>query len=82
MTNSTVLEAQLMSHDAGVTATELYTHLYMLRRYTVLESSSIDLPQHDKYRLLVLSVGCNDLFGPNARKVQEWKKDTEEEKWS
>ena len=27
-----------------------------------------------------MSVGGNDLFGPDARKVQEWKKDTEEEK--
>ena len=45
--NSTVLEAQLISHDAGVTATELYTHLHMLRRPTVLESPAIDLPQRD-----------------------------------
>ena len=30
-TNSTVLEAQLMPHDAGVTAAELYTYLHMLR---------------------------------------------------
>ena len=77
---SSVLEAQLMSHDAGVTAAELYTHLHMLRRRTVLESPSVDLPQCDKDRLLVMSLGGNDLFGPNARKVQEWKKDTEEEK--
>ena len=35
--NSTVLEAQIMSHDAAVTATELYTHLHMLRRCTALE---------------------------------------------
>ena len=27
-----------------------------------------------------LSVGGNDLFGPDARKVHEWKRDTEEEK--
>ena len=52
----------------------------MLRRRTVLESPSIDLPQRDKDHLLVMSVGGNDLFGPNARKVQEWKWDTEEEK--
>ena len=37
-------------------------------------------PQRDKDRLLVMSVGGNDFFGPNARKVQEWKRDTEEEK--
>ena len=78
--NSTVLEAQFMSHDAGFTATELYTHLHMLRRRTVLESSTVDLPQRDKDRLLVMSAGGNDLFGPNACKVQEWKKDTEVEK--
>ena len=69
--NSTVLGAQLLSHDAGVTAAELFTHLHMLRRLPVLESSSVDLPQRDKDRLLVFSVGGNDLFGPNARKVQE-----------
>ena len=78
--NSTVLEAQLMSHYAGVTVTELFTLLHMLHRRTVLESPSIDLPQRDKDRLLVMSVGGNNLFGPNACKVQEWKKDTEEEK--
>ena len=51
----------------------------MLRRRTVLESSTVDLPYaRDKDRLLVMSVGGNDLFGPNARKVQEWKKDNEE----
>ena len=66
--NSTVLEAQLMSHDAGVTATELYTHLHMLCRCTVLESSTVDLPQGDKDRLLVMAVGGNNLFGPNTRK--------------
>ena len=79
--NSTVLEAQLMSHDAGVTATELYTHLYMLRRRTALEFPAVNLPQRDKDRLLVMSFGGNDLFVPNARKVEEWKKDTEEEKF-
>ena len=56
--NSTVLEAQLMSHDAGVTATELYTHLHMLHRRTVLESSSVDLSQHDKNHLLIMSKLC------------------------
>ena len=68
-----------MSHDAGVTATELYTHLHMLRCRTVLYSPSVDLPQRDKDRLMVMSLGGQDLFGPNAQKVQEWKKDTEEE---
>ena len=52
----------------------------MFHRRPVLESSSVDLPQRDKDRLLVMSVGGNDLFDPNARKVQEWKKDTEEDK--
>ena len=76
---NSVLEAQLMSHDAGVTTTELYTHLHMLHRRTVLESSTVDLLQCNKDRLLVMAVGCNNLFGSNACKVQEWKKDTEEE---
>ena len=62
--------------DAGVTATELYTHLGMLRRRTNLESPAVNSFQRDK----VMSVGGNDLFGPNARKVQQWKKDTKEEK--
>ena len=77
--NSTVLEAQLMSHDAGVTFTELYTHLHMLRRRTVLKAPSIELPKCDKDRLMVMSLGGHDLFGPNARHVHEWCKDTEEE---
>ena len=78
--NCTALEAHLMAHDAGVTSTKLFTHLHMLRRRTVLESLTVDLPQGDKDRLLVMSVGGNDLFGPDARKVHEWKRDTEEEK--
>ena len=68
-----------MSNDSGVTATELFSHLHMQRRHTVLESPSVNLPQRDKDRLLVMSIGGN-VFGPNARKVQEWKKDTEEER--
>ena len=67
-----------MTHDAGATATELFTHLHMLRRRSVLDST-VALPQRDKDRLLVMSVGGNDLFGPDARKVHEWKLDTEEE---
>ena len=50
----------------------------MQRRHTVLESPSLNLPQRDKDRLLVMSIGGSDVFGPNARNVQEWKKDTEE----
>ena len=64
--NSMALEAHLMAHDAGVTSTELFTHLHMLRRRTVLESPTVDLPQRDKDHLLVMSVGGNDLFGPDA----------------
>ena len=60
-----------MSHDAGITAAELYTHLHMIHRCTVLESSRVNLPQRDKDRLLVMAAGGNALFGPNARKVQE-----------
>ena len=78
--NSMALEAHLMVYDAGVTSTELFTHLHMLRRRTVLESPTVDLPQRDKDRLLVMSVGGNDLFAPDARKVHEWKRDTKEEK--
>ena len=57
-----------------------FTHLHMLRRRTVLESPTVDLPQPDQNRLFVMSVGDNDLFGPDARKVHEWKRDTDEEK--
>ena len=77
--NSMALEAHIMTHDSGVTATELFTHLHMLRRHSVLDSPTVALPQRDKDRLLVMSVGGNDLFGPDARKVHEWKLDTEEE---
>ena len=78
--NSMALEAHLMAHDAGVTSTELFTNLHMLRPHTVLDSATVDLPQRDKDHLLVMSVGSNNLFGPNARKVHERKRDTEEEK--
>ena len=77
--NSMALEAHIMAHDSGVTETELFTHLHMLRRRSVLDSPTVALPQHDKDRLLVMSVGGNDLFGPDARKVHEWNLDTEEE---
>ena len=69
-----------MAHDSGVTSTELFTHLHMLRRRSILECPTVNLPQRDKDCLLVMSVGGNDLFGPDARKVHEWKLDTEEEK--
>ena len=78
--NSMALEAHLMAHDSGVTSMELFTHLHMLRCRSILESPTVDLPQRDKDRLLVMSVGGNDLFGPDARMVHEWKLDTEEEK--
>ena len=78
--NSMALEAHLMDHDSGVTSTELFTHLHMRRHRSILESPTVDLPQRDKDHLLVMSVGGNDLFGPDARKVHEWKLDTEEEK--
>ena len=77
--NSMALEAHIMAHNSGVTATYLFTHLHMLRRRSVLEAPTVTLPQRDKDRLLVLPVGGNDLFGPDARKVHEWKLDTEEE---
>ena len=35
--NSMALEAHIMAHDSGVTATELFTHLHMLRRRSVLD---------------------------------------------
>ena len=68
-----------MAHDSGVTATELFTHLHMLRRRSVLDSPTVTLPQRDKDRLLAMAVGGNDLFGPDVHKVHEWKLDTEEE---
>ena len=64
-----------MSHDATVTATEMNTHLHMLLRRSVLQSSAVDLPQKDKDCLLVMAIGGNHLFGPNARKMKEWKED-------
>ena len=77
--NSMALEAHIMAYDSGVTATELFTHLHMLRRRLVLEDPTVSLPQRDKDRLLVMEVGGQDLFGPNARQVHEWKRDTDEE---
>ena len=69
------MEAQLMSHDSAMTAGELFTHLHMLRRRTVLDTAGVDLPQRDKDKLMVMSIGDNDLFGPDAHMVAEWKKD-------
>ena len=60
--NSTVLEAQLMSHDAGVTSTELYTHLHLLRWRTVLEDPCLTMHRHDKDCLMVKSFGGHELF--------------------
>ena len=34
--NSMALEAHIMAHDSGVTATELFTHPHILRRRSVL----------------------------------------------
>ena len=70
--NPTIMEAQLMSHDSAMKATELFTHLYMLRCHTVLDTAGVDLPQRDKDRLILMSIGGNDLFGPDAHKVAEW----------
>ena len=72
------MEAQLMSHDShdsAMTTGELFTHLYMLRHHTVLDTAGVDIPQRDKDRLILMSIGGNDLFGPEAHKVAEWKKD-------
>ena len=52
----------------------LYT-LHMLRRLTVLDAARVDLPQRDKDRFMVMSIGGNDIFGPDAHRVTEWKKD-------
>ena len=46
--NSMALEAHIMAHDSGVTATEIFTHLHMLRRRSVLEDPTVSLPQRDK----------------------------------
>ena len=78
--NSMALEAHIIAHDSRVTATELFTHLHMLRCRSVLDSPTVALPQRDKDRLLVMSVGGNDLFGPDARKVHEWKLDKSKKK--
>ena len=43
--NSMALEAHIMAHDSGVTSTELFTHLHMLSRRSILESSTVDLPR-------------------------------------
>ena len=63
---SIVLEAQLMFHDVSVAATELYTHLHMLRRRAALESPTVNLPQRDKDRLLVMSVWGKQSLWPQC----------------
>ena len=80
------------SHSKSISSTSLedsYTFLRKVNSYFCAsvtkntiqnDAPVVDLPQQDKDQLLVMSVGGNDLFGPNARKVQEWNKDIEEAK--
>ena len=49
--NSMALEAHIMAHDSGVTATEIFTHLHMLRRRSVLEAPTVSLPQWDRIKM-------------------------------
>ena len=55
--NSAVMEAQLMSHDATLVASELYANLHLCRRRQVLNSPQIKLSRRDKDRLLLLPIG-------------------------
>ena len=72
--NSIIMEAQLMSHNSAMTATELCTHLHMLHRRTVLESTSVELPQRDKDRLMVMLLGGNAYLGQRlTRSLNGWK---------
>ena len=71
--NSMALEAHIMAHDSGVTATELFTHLHMLRRRLVLEDPTVSLPQRDKDRLLVMEVGGQDLLDPTLARSMNGK---------
>ena len=63
--NSTIMEAQLMSHESAMMARELFTHLYMLRRHTVLDTAGVDLPQREKDSLIFLyyiGIRCEPLY--------------------
>ena len=60
--NSMALEAHIMAHDSGVTATELFTHLHMLRHRSVLEAPTVTLPQRDKDRLLIMTIRQEDFL--------------------
>ena len=60
-----------MSHDSAMTARERFTHLYMLRRHTVLDTAGVDLPQRDKDRLIFLyyiSIRCKPLY-PKCNRI-------------
>ena len=41
----------------------------------VHDTAGVDLPQRDKDKLMVMWIGDNDLFCPDAHMVAEWKKD-------
>ena len=54
-----------------MTARELFTHLYMLRRHTVLDTAGVDLPQRDKDSLIFLyyiSIRCEPLY-PKCNRI-------------
>jgi len=70
-------EAADMAYSASMDASQLYVHNHVLRRRQTLMDSK--LPKKDKDRLNVLPIGGNDLFGPKAGSVEEWKKDPTEE---
>jgi len=69
-----LLEGHMIAHDATVTSTELYAHLQVLRRKAVLDSMTPQLSAKDKARLVVLPLGGDDLFGPQASNIRDWRR--------
>ena len=70
-------EAHMLSEEAMVLTSQLFTHVHMARRKRVAEASG--LPREDQARLTRLPIGDDDVFGPQAKNVEEWRKKPEVE---
>ena len=67
----------MLSEEAMVLTSQLFTHVHMARRKRVAEASG--LPREDQARLTRLPIGDDDVFGPQAKNVEEWRKKPEVE---
>ena len=74
--NSMALEAHIMAHDSGVTATELFTHLHMLRPCSVLDAPTVALHNATKtvFWLCLWEVMTSSALMPARCTNGSWKR--------